>query len=222
LFLCAIASLIAMRLEQTAAVAPEPALTAVRRGTAYLLRHRALLRLTLLQAIPTMLIYPYIQLMPIMAKNYLHVGSRGYGWLLTGVGIGAFGSGLVVARFANMRHKGLVMSVALVFYAIMILAFSFSRIYFLSLLLLIIGGIGFVTFTAFNQMLVQIHVEDEFRGRVLALYMMAQGLNPFGALMMGFIADRYLGTAHTITVFVLAALLLSLVSGLASRDVRAL
>ncbi len=220
-FVCAIASLIAMRFEQMA-VAPEPALTALRRGTAYLLRHRALLRLTLLQAIPTMLIYPYIQLMPIMAKNYLHVGSLGYGWLLTGVGIGAFGSGLVVARFADVRYKGLIMSVALVFYSFMILAFSFSRIYFLSLLLLIIGGIGFVTFTAFNQMLVQIHVQDEFRGRVLALYMMSQGLNPFGALMMGFIADRYLGTAHTIAVFVAAALLLSLVSGLASRDVRAL
>ena len=104
----------------------------------------------------------------------------------------------------------------------MILAFSFSRIYFLSLLLLIIGGVGFVTFTAFNQMLVQLHVEDEFRGRVLALYMMSQGLNPFGALMMGFVADRYLGTAHTIAVFVLAALVLSLFSGLASSDVRAL
>ena len=105
-FLCAIASLAAMRLEQAVVVAREPALTAVRRGTAYLLRHRALLRLTLLQAIPTMLIYPYIQLMPIMAKNYLHVGSQGYGWLQTGVGIGAFGSGLVVARFANVRLQG--------------------------------------------------------------------------------------------------------------------
>jgi MFS family permease len=221
-FLCAIASLAAMRLHQTATVAQEPALTAVRRGAAYLLRHRALLRLTLLQAIPTMLIYPYIQLMPIMAKNYLHVGSQGYGWLQTGVGIGAFGSGLLVARFANVRYKGLIMSVALVFYASMILAFSFSRIYFLSMLLLIIGGAGFVTFTAFNQMLVQLHIEDEFRGRVLALYMMSQGLNPFGALMMGFVADRYLGTAHTIAVFVLAALILSVFSGLASKDVRSL
>ncbi len=220
-FLCAIASLFAMRFEQTVQAA-EPALTALRRGTAYLLRHRALLRLTLLQAIPTMLIYPYIQLMPIMARNYLHVGSQGYGWLLTGVGIGAFGSGIVVTRFADVRYKGLIMSVALVFYAFMILAFSFSRIYVLSLLLLIVGGVGFVTFTAFNQMLVQIHVQDELRGRVLALYMMAQGLNPFGALMMGFVADHYLGTAHTIAVFVLAALLLSLVSGLASRDVRSL
>ena len=221
-FLCGIASLAAMRLEQGVVAAGEPVLVAVRRGASYLLHHRTLLRLTVLQAILTMLVFPYIQLMPLMAKNYLHAGSQGYGWLQTGVGIGAFGSGLFVARFANMRHKGLVMSLALILYVSMILAFSFSRIYFLSLVLLIIGGVGFVTFTAFNQMLVQLHVEDEYRGRVLSLYTMSQGLNPFGALMMGFVADRYLGTAHAIAVFVLAALVLSLLSGLASRDVRAL
>ena len=137
-----------------------------------------------------MLVFPYIQLMPLMARNYLHVGSQGYGWLMTGVGIGAFLSGLAVARFADTRRKGLIESVALILYVSMILAFSFSRIYVLSFFLLVLGGIGFVTFTAFNQMLVQLHVEDDYRGRVLSLYTMSQGLNPFGALMMGFVADR--------------------------------
>jgi dipeptide/tripeptide permease len=51
---------------------------------------------------------------------------------------------------------------------------------------------------------------------------MSQGLNPFGSLMMGFVADRYLGTPHTIAVFSVAALVLALFSGLASRDVRSL
>jgi MFS family permease len=221
-FLCAIASLAAIRLDQHISMAREPVLTAVRRGAAYLLRHRTLLRLTLLQAIITMLVFPYLQLMPLMAKNYLHTGSQGYGWLMTGVGIGAFFSGLVVARFADARRRGLIESLALVLYVSMILAFSFSRIYLLSFVLLIMGGIGFLTFTAFNQTLVQLHVEDEYRGRVLSLYTMSQGLNPFGSLMMGFVAQRYLGTPHTIAVFCLAALVLSLFAGLASRDVRSL
>ena len=221
-FLCAILSLVAIRLDQQVSMASEPVLTAVRRGAAYLLRHRTLLRLTLLQAILTMLVFPYLQLMPLMAKNYLHTGSLGYGWLMTGVGIGAFFSGLAVARFADTRHKGLIESVALVLYVSMILAFSFSRVYLLSLVLLIMGGVGFLIFTAFNQTLVQLHVEDEYRGRVLSLYTMSQGLNPFGSLMMGFVADRYLGTPHTIAVFSVAALVLALFSGLASRDVRSL
>jgi predicted MFS family arabinose efflux permease len=176
----------------------------------------------MLQAILTFLVFPYLTLMPLMAKNYLHVGSAGYGWLMTGVGIGAFFSGLVVARFADARRKGLIESVALVVYVSMILAFTFSRVYLLSLVLLIVGGIGFLAFTAFNQTLVQLHVEDDYRGRVLSLYTMSQGLNPFGALAMGYVAQHYLGTPHTIAVFVLAALVLSLFSGLLSKDIRSL
>ncbi len=221
-FLCAIASLAAMTMQQQVVLEREPVLTAVRRGAEYLWRHRTLLRLTMLQAILTFFVFPYLYLMPLMAKNYLHVGSAGYGWLMTGVGIGAFFSGLVVTRFADTRRKGLIESIALVVYVSMILAFTFSRIYLLSLVLLIIGGVGFLAFTAFNQTLVQLHVEDDYRGRVLSLYTMSQGLNPFGALAMGYVAQSYLGTPHTIAVFVLAALVLSLFSGLLSSDVRAL
>ena len=221
-FLCAIASLAAMRLDQQVLLEREPVFTAARRGAAYLWKHRTLLRLTMLQATLTLLVFPYLTLMPLMAKNYLHVGSGGYGWLMTGVGIGAFFSGLVVTRFADVRRKGLIESVALVVYVSMILAFTFSRIYLLSLVLLIVGGIGFLAFTAYNQTLVQLHVEDDYRGRVLSLYTMSQGLNPFGALAMGYVAQNYLGVPHTIAVFVLAALVLSLFSGLLSSDVRAL
>jgi MFS family permease len=221
-FLCAIASLLAMTLDQQVTLEREPVVTAVRRGAAYLLQHRTLLRLTMLQAILTFFVFPYLTLMPLMAKNYLHVGSGGYGWLMTGIGIGAFLSGLVVARFADAKNKGLIESVALFVYISMIFFFTFSRIYFLSLILLIIGGIGFLAFTAFNQTLVQLHVDDEYRGRVLSLYTMSQGLNPFGALIMGYVAQNYLGTAHTIALFVLIALILSSFSGLLSSDIRAL
>jgi len=221
-FTVATLSLLPMQLQQLAPAQREPMLAAVRRGAAHLLAHRTLLRLTLLQAVPTLLVYPYLQLVPIMTRDYLHSGPQGYGWLQTGVGIGAIIGGVAVARFANIRRKGLIMCVALVLYMSMILAFSFSRSYFLSLSILIVGGVGFVAFTAFNQTLLQMHVADEYRGRVLALYTMSQGLNPFGSLAMGAVADRYLGTPHAIAVFVMAALVLALFSGLLSRDVRSL
>jgi len=221
-FVAATLSLAQLRLSQPASYEREPVLTSVRLGAGYMLRHRLLLRLTLLQAIPSMLIYPYLQLMPLMAKDYLHVGSVGYGWLQTGVGIGSLISALVVASFADVRHKGAIASVALLVYMTMILSFSFSRHYFLSLLLLIMGGMGLVVFSTFNQTLLQLHVEDDYRGRVLSLYTMSQGLNPLGALVMGFMASEFLGTPHAIAAFCILALVLAAASGLASREIRSL
>jgi hypothetical protein len=70
--------------------------------------------------------------------------------------------------------------------------------------------------------LLQTHVEDEFRGRVLALYSLAQGLSPFGSLAMGFVASEFLGTPHTISAFCVAAMVLALLSGLGSKEIRGL
>jgi hypothetical protein len=57
---------------------------------------------------------------------------------------------------------------------------------------------------------------------VLSLYTMSQGLNPFGSLVLGFIAEQYLGAPHAIALFCVVAIILALVSGVASREVRAL
>ena len=221
-FVAATLSLALMRIDQTLPPLREPMLASIRQGAGYLIRHRALMRLTLLQLIPTALVYPYLQFVPLMAKNYLHVGSQGYGWLQTGVGIGALVGAPFVASFADIRRKGIIASTALVVYMTMILAFSFSRLYFLSLSLLIMGGLGFVVFSTFNQTLLQTHVEDEYRGRVLALYFMAQGLSPFGALAMGFVASEFLGTPHTIALFCGTAMVLALLGGLGSKEIRGL
>ena len=221
-FTAATLSLVPLRLDPPAPRQWEPVLTSIRLGADYLLRHRTLLRLILLQAIPSMLIFPYLQLVPLMAKNYLHVGSTGYGWLQTGVGIGSVVSVAVVASFSNVRHKGAIASVALLVYMAMILSFSFSRHYFLSLSILIMGGMGLVVFSTFNQTLLQLHVEDDYRGRVLSLYTMCQGLNPFGSLAMGFVASEFLGTPHAIAVFCVLALVLAAFSGVASKEIRSL
>jgi MFS family permease len=219
-FTAATLSLVPLKLSQEPPREREPVLTSIRLGAGYMLRHRLLLRLTLLQAIPSMLIFPYLQLVPLMAKNYLHVGSTGYGWLQTGVGIGSLISALVVASFADIRNKGAIASIALLVYMTMILSFSFSRDYTLSLFLLIMGGMGLVVFSTFNQTLLQLHVEDEYRGRVLSLYTMSMGLNPFGSLVMGFIASQFLGTPHAIAAFCVLALVLTAVSGIASKEIR--
>jgi MFS family permease len=220
-FLCvAVATLLQMRLHRTMPAEAEPMWDRVRLGVRYVRGDRLLTRLILLQTIPSLLIFPYVQMVPNVAKNYLHVGASGYGWLQTGVGIGSLVSALAVASMAEVRRKGLVASIALLVYMGAVLAFSFSRHYALSLLCLIGGGMGLVVFSTFNQTLLQMHVDSDYRGRVLSLYTMSQGLNPFGSLVLGFIAEHWLGAPHAIALFCGIAIVLAFAAGVASRQVR--
>jgi MFS family permease len=213
-------TLLQLRFVTTRSLDTEPMLERVRVGIAYVREQPILLRLILLQAITSLLVFPYVQMVPNVAHNYLHVGAAGYGWLQTGVGIGSLVSALAVASIADVKRKGLIASLALLVYMAMVIAFSFSRTYVLSLFCLIGAGLGLVIFSTFNQTLLQLRVDSEYRGRVLSLYTMCQGLNPFGSLVLGFVAQEYVGAPHGIAIFCVIALVLAFASGVASREIR--
>ena len=214
-------TLLQLRLRPLDVRPTEPVLQSLRLGISFLARHPVLRRIVLLQAVPTMLVYPYLQLMPSMAADYLHVGAQGYGLLQTGVGVGSIMMTLVVARFAHTQRKGQAMTIALLLYMTAILAFSFSRTYWLSFLLLMMGGMNLVVFNTFNQSLLQLHLEDEYRGRVLALFTMVQGLNPFGALFMGTLA-QVTSTPTAIATFCIIAIICAFFAGAGSKQMRSL
>jgi MFS family permease len=111
-------------------------------------------------------------------------------------------------------------SAALVYMGL-VAAFALSVWFPLSFGLLIVAGLGWSMMVTLNQTLLQLHLADEFRGRVLAFYTMANGLTPFGSLAMGASADRF-GVQQAIAVFAIAGLALAAYLGLGSRRVRRL
>ena len=78
-----------------------------------------------------------------------------------------------------------------------------------------------IVFTTFNQSLLQLNLEDEYRSRVLALFTMVQGLNPLGSLVMGSVAE-VIGTPHAIAAMTALAVLAAMFAGVGSRHVRQL
>jgi MFS family permease len=198
-----------------------PVIQGMREGFAYVKNEPTIARLVVINAIPNLLIYPYIGLMPLFASEVLGAGSTGYGVLLTAAGFGSIPGGLVVASMSGDRRKGLIMSVAACVYMSMVVLFSLSEIYVLSFLILVLAGVGWSMMVTLNQTLIQMRVEDAFRGRVLSLYTMAAGLTPFGSLAMGATASRW-GVETAVLAFGLTALVLVTVLGLGSARVRRL
>jgi MFS family permease len=79
-----------------------------------------------------------------------------------------------------------------------LIGFSLSRSLVLSLVLLVVTGLGFMVQMAASNTLLQTLVEDDKRGRVMSFYTMAfMGTTPFGSLLAGGLAHR-IGAPHTL------------------------
>lgn len=198
-----------------------PMWQSIRDGAAYIRNEPTMARLVLLNMIPNLLIYPYVALIPIFAKETLDVGSAGYGILLTGVGIGSIPGGLIVAGMSESRWKGRVMGLSACFYMLMVTLFALSSVFVLSFVILIVAGVGWSMMVTLNQTLLQLNVADEYRGRVISLYTMAAGVTPFGNLGMGALADSQ-GPRTAVASFALTAFVLAAMLGIGSKRVRAL
>ena len=67
------------------------------------------------------------------------------------------------------------------------IAFSQTRILWVSLVLLFLAGMALIAVFAFVTSLVQLIAKDEMRGRVMSVYNVAfRGGMPFGALISGY------------------------------------
>jgi MFS family permease len=81
-----------------------------------------------------------------------------------------------------------------------LIAFSFSRALWLSLLLRVVTGLGFMAQMAVSNTLLQTIVEEDKRGRVMSFYTAAvMGTLPFGSLLAGAMAAR-IGAPHTLLI----------------------
>jgi MFS family permease len=198
-----------------------PLWRSLREGVSYVRHDPTLARLVLLNVIPNMLIYPYVALIPVFARDVLSTGSAGYGILLTGVGFGSIPGGLFVAGMSSSRRRGLTMALAACLYMSMVFFFTLSTLFALSFAILVVAGIGWSVMVTLNQTLLQLNVEDAFRGRVLSLYTMAGGFTPFGSLAMGAAASHF-GVQTAVAAFAVVALGLAVTLGLGSARIRRL
>jgi MFS family permease len=198
-----------------------PMLEGIKDGLSYARRDRTVGRLIVLNAIPNLLIYPYVAMMPLFADDVLNVGSFGFGVLLTAVGFGSIPGGLFVAGMSHSPHKGRTMSVAMLLYMGMVAAFGMSTVFPVSFLILVLAGVGWSMMVTLNQTLLQSHVEDVYRGRVLALHSMVGGFTPFGNLAMGITAATF-GVQASVVAFAMIGFTCAAILGLGSRRIREL
>jgi MFS family permease len=143
---------------------------------------------------------PYTVLMPVFAETVLGGGAMGLGILMAATGLGALIGALSLAARTEVRGLGKWAASATITLGAGLIAFSLSRTFWFSVVLMIpVGGAMIVEMAASNTLL-QAMVPDHLRGRVMSVYsMMFMGMAPFGALFAGTVAER-LGAPLTVAI----------------------
>jgi hypothetical protein len=176
-------------------VAPRPrthsAFASLIEGLRYVWQNKMVFNLLLLQGIPSFILMPYTNLMPIFARDILETGPEGLGTLMMAMGIGSvLGSVLIVLLPA--RRQGIILLIALTGLSLSLIALAASTSMVLSVVIMGAIGITQAVYLATNNTLVQLAVPDALQGRVMSVYMTTWGLLPLGALPQGILAD-YVG-----------------------------
>ena len=164
-----------------------------------------------------------VALLPIFARDVLHVGSWGLGLLRAAPAAGAFVTSIVLTRWPVTRRAGRVLLSAVAVYGVATLAFGVSTSFVLSLVALVVCGAADMISVVIRQSLVQLDTPDDMRGRVSAVNSVFIGAsNQLGEFESGMTA-AWFGPVGSVVVggigtLIVAASWLRLFPALAQRD----
>ncbi|MBE0431272.1 MAG: MFS transporter [Dehalococcoidia bacterium] len=190
------------------ALAGQGALSNIKEGLGYVRRETILLLILVFALVGILLATPYMTLMPIVADNILGVGAAGLGTMMAFIGIGAIAGSLILASLPSKR-RGLLLMMSTFVFSVALIGFAFSSSYYLSLVLLIVVGLGQSGLIAVATAILQDYSRDEYRGRVMSIFMMEIGLMGFAGFGAALLTE-VIGVQQVIGGFAMALAVMSL------------
>ena len=136
----------------------------------------------------SLFIVPFTTLLPIFARDILGVGATGQGLLLTGMGIGALGSAVIIASFGDRLPRGMFMLGGAALYGLSVVAFAVSPWFAVSMLLMVVIGLANVCCHALVQTVIQTYSPSEFRGRTMSMFQLSNVVMTAGSMLVGALA----------------------------------
>jgi MFS family permease len=192
-YLAVIIGLLLIKSRPVASTARENSIwQTMREGLAYIVATPVVLTILALVGVASLFALNFTTLLPIFARNVLHLHSDGFGFLAASMGMGSL-AGAISLAFYNRRElaRRLIYTGAFVFTVAEIL-FALSRSYPLSMVLLVIVGLFMTLFTTTANTRILSLTPPELQGRVMSVYsLMFLGMTPFGSFLAGVIAQRF-------------------------------
>jgi len=163
----------------------------IKDGFRYAIGHKTIRGVIFITLLMNLLLYPYMQMVPVIARDTLGVGPVLMGVLLSAAGAGSVMGAVFIAAAGNLSHQGRVFVVGSSLAMVALLLFSFSYWYSVSLILLMILGLGGAGFGTMQATIIMLVARKDIRGRALGIMALAIGVMPAGLLVTGAVASKF-------------------------------
>ncbi len=188
--LVAVSALLVSRIPR-AAPPSEPravSLRAIREGIAFVRSEKAVLGAMTLDLF-AVLFAGATALLPVYAKDILHVGPQGFGILRASITAGTFLMSAILLLRTPIVRAGRALCIAVAAFGVATIVFGLSRSFELSILTLVAAGMADEVSMVARNIIIQLGTPDSLRGRVSAVNAVFVGAsNELGAAESGFLA----------------------------------
>ena len=189
-------------------------------GLTYIRANRLVLVLLFMGLATSVLAMPFRFLMPVFVVEIYNLGPDSMGLLIAVMGAGSLAGSLVIARMGNWR-RGMLLILGSFASGIALLLIAVFPFYYAAAAFMIILGIGDSTRRTLNQSMMMEVVEDQYRGRVMSVFMMNFGLMPLGVLPTGLLADA-MGAQFAIGTLAVTLLIITTLILVTQKQLRSI
>ena len=197
----------------------ESAVSSLAGGLRYVWGNQALRATVLVTLAMNVLMFPYTNLVPVIARDVLHVGPGLMGVLQSASGLGAAIGAVSIASWLTLRYHGRVYLGGAALACTAVLLFSLSEWYALSFPLLLLVGLGTSGFSTMQSTIVMLIADQDMRGKSLGVITIAIGTAPLGAFALGVMAER-IDAPFAIRTSAAAGIVLTVLISLIAPDLR--
>ncbi|MBV8717146.1 MAG: MFS transporter, partial [Chloroflexi bacterium] len=142
----------------------------------------------LISVFMNVLVFPYQQLLPVFARDTLHVDAVGLGALSSAAGLGSVLGALAIVGSVRVPRSAQLFWMGSALMGVGLALFAVTDHFVLALVLLGVSGLGQAAFSALQTTIVLSTATDDLRGRAMGALTLAIGTTPFGSLEVGAVA----------------------------------
>ena len=190
-FVAVIISLLVIRVNFVPEQKDTSVIESMHEGLRFVRQGEGMRSLVALAFLMTLLSYPLITFLPVMARDVLRGGPGTFTLFLSLSGAGSIAGALLIAGIENRAGQAKRALFVLLLLGCVMAGFGLSRNLVVSTILIFVAGASLMIVFASNLSLVQLRVSDAMRGRVMSVYNVAfRGGMPFGSLLSGLLIKQ--------------------------------